>query len=349
MSTSRSMAAACAALALAACGGSGDEAAVTPSAVLVDARTGGTTGFWFLPPIAPEPDDTTPNHRGLSPAVEVEELPPGAAGVVASFPAGSVEDAGAHYEVAWATTGSSLSPAMTYRIRVSLSGVVLGYADAAVAAGGNELRLLYSQETFPLTGDRTLPIKFRIAEPAPDADGDLVPDASDDCPTEPDPVQLDSDGDGTGDACECLGVVCPQSAPCHAPGACDPRTGACAAPAQPDGAACDDGDACTPDDRCIAGECQPGTPLVCAPLDACHLAGACDPAAGTCSTPAAPDGTPCPLETVTGVCQGGQCTAPISSCGTCGGCMGGCGCSCCCGCGGSGMDGGGGMMSSGWR
>ncbi len=281
----------CAALALAACGCSGGGAALSRSAVLADARTGGTAGFWFLPPIAPEPDDATPNHRGLFPAVEVEELPPGTAGVVASFPAGSVEDSGAHYQVVWATAASSLSPGRTYRIRVSLSGTALGHADAAVAADGNALRFLFSQETFPLTGERTVPIKFRIAEPAPDADGDLVPDASDDCPTAPDPVQLDSDGDGIGDACECRDVVCPTPAPCH-------------------------------------------------------IGGTCDPATGTCSTPAAPDGTPCPLEAGTGVCQGGQCVAPPPSCGTCGGCM--CGtCSCCCGCGGSGMDSGGGSWSSG--
>ncbi|MDQ3454874.1 MAG: Ig-like domain-containing protein [Actinomycetota bacterium] len=38
--------------------------------------------------------------------------------------------------------------------------------------------------------------------PAPiDRDGDGVPDASDVCPTVPDPGQIDSDGDGSGDAC----------------------------------------------------------------------------------------------------------------------------------------------------
>ena len=44
----------------------------------------------------------------------------------------------------------------------------------------------------------------------PDADGDGVPDAADDCPYTPNPDQLDIDGDGAGDACD----PCPGDATC---------------------------------------------------------------------------------------------------------------------------------------
>ncbi|TMB98854.1 MAG: YncE family protein [Chloroflexi bacterium] len=49
-----------------------------------------------------------------------------------------------------------------------------------------------------------------------DADGDRIPDAADVCPQAADPLQLDSDGDGQGDACETatistLSVVSPNS------------------------------------------------------------------------------------------------------------------------------------------
>jgi hypothetical protein len=48
----------------------------------------------------------------------------------------------------------------------------------------------------------------------PDTDGDGVPDSIDDCPTVPDPAQLDADVDGVGDACDsCLGLANPRVTP----------------------------------------------------------------------------------------------------------------------------------------
>ncbi len=60
-----------------------------------------------------------------------------------------------------------------------------------------------------------------------------------------------------------------------------------------DDGACDDGNACTSADACQGGACVGGAPVVCTALDPCHEAGACDPATGTCTSPAKADGTTC--------------------------------------------------------
>jgi hypothetical protein len=52
-----------------------------------------------------------------------------------------------------------------------------------------------------------------------------------------------------------------------------------------DGSPCDDGDACTQLDVCKGGVCVGDNPVVCAPPDLCHGAGACNPGSGVCSYP----------------------------------------------------------------
>ncbi|AKF80361.1 EGF domain-containing protein [Myxococcus fulvus 124B02] len=88
---------------------------------------------------------------------------------------------------------------------------------------------------------------------------------------------------------------------------------------------------CTDIDECANGtaNCQPGevcvnTPgsytcqpdlcvgVVCTPLDACHVAGTCDPLTGQCSNPAAPNGPECSdgnACTLPDTCQEGVCTS----------------------------------------
>jgi hypothetical protein len=82
-----------------------------------------------------------------------------------------------------------------------------------------------------------------------------------------------------------------------------------------DGTPCDDGDACTMGDACQDRLCRAGSPVSCAAPDACHLAGACDPGTGLCSSPPAPDGTACQSVCVAGeTCQAGACTLPPGGC-----------------------------------
>ena len=66
--------------------------------------------------------------------------------------------------------------------------------------------------------------------------------------------------------------------------------------------------------------------ISCTAVDACHLAGECDPGTGVCSSPFAPDGTACDdgdLCTNTDTCQSGACTG-VSLCPAASGCQPGC-------------------------
>ncbi len=143
------------------------------------------------------------------------------------------------------------------------------------------------------------------------------------------PPAPDGTGCTDGDLCTqvdaCQGGTCVGSSPvsctpqdaCHLAGACDPGTGLCSNPAAPDGTGCDDGNLCTQVDACQGGACLGSSPVACTAVDACHVAGACDPGTGLCSNPPAPDGTGCDdgsLCTEVDVCQGGAClgSSPVA-------------------------------------
>ncbi len=126
----------------------------------------------------------------------------------------------------------------------------------------------------------------------------------------------DGDGCTQTDTCQaglCSGsnpLVCTALDPCHDAGACDPGTGVCSDPPKPDGATCDDGDLCTQTDTCQSGACTGASPVVCTALDACHAAGACEPATGICSDPLKANGATCDdgdPSTTGEVCQAGIC------------------------------------------
>jgi len=85
----------------------------------------------------------------------------------------------------------------------------------------------------------------------PDADGDKINDADDNCPSVANPDQADADGDCTGDACECMTA-----------------------------ADCDDGKFCNGAEACTGGVCVAG-------MAACAADQACDEATQQCGTAAA--------------------------------------------------------------
>jgi MYXO-CTERM domain-containing protein len=133
-------------------------------------------------------------------------------------------------------------------------------------------------------------------------------------------VLASADGDpcNSGDTClsgSCVDGVCcatpscPAASTCNAAETCQPGTGLCSTTPTGEGEPCDAG-ACTTSASCHAGVCQ-GDVQVCAPADACHEFGVCDPSSGACSNPAKADGQPCPG----GTCKGGACvqkTGPSS-------------------------------------
>ena len=118
-------------------------------------------------------------------------------------------------------------------------------------------------------------------------------------------------------------VACSAQDQCHQAGICDPATGTCSNPFQPDGFACNDGNACTKVDACQAGACLGASPVVCTALDLCHQAGTCDASSGICSNPSQPAGSTCGGSNVcdgSGSCvqclTASSCPGSDSACGT---------------------------------
>ena len=89
--------------------------------------------------------------------------------------------------------------------------------------------------------------------------------------------------------------------------------GVCQGSNLPNGTVCSDANACTQTDTCQSGACTGANPVICSPSDQCHVAGTCDTATGSCSNPAAADGTACDdIDTCSGqdACEAGVCTVP---------------------------------------
>ncbi len=94
-----------------------------------------------------------------------------------------------------------VAPGPAYRLVVTL---LAGYSFSPQDAANDNI----DSDVDPATGETT-PVTATSggtitydAGMFPDADGDGVPDASDNCPDTPNPDQADSDGDGIGDACD---------------------------------------------------------------------------------------------------------------------------------------------------
>ena len=242
-----------------------------------DGAHGGAVGFYFLPPLVPEPS-ARGNDRDVAPVVAIDPLDaqgrptaPRLAEFTTTTGTGGerVRDSASHFQVDWHIPTAPFDAQVTYRIRVFVPSRVVATAGVRIDPQGRELGwidVVFDRNGNPRLNDaagaaqvnrtRTLPIKFRLVPGALDPDGDGRRDYDDNCPAAANPDQRDTDGDGLGDACECAGVVCTARDACHVAGACDPASGACSNPAAPDGTSCDDGDPGTDVSACRAGACE---------------------------------------------------------------------------------------------
>jgi len=142
---------------------------IRPQQLISDAAHLGKPHFYFLPPMVGNPATSGVFDPTLAPRVEVCVLAGTAcAGVLTTFSPGtgseSVRLSDGHYIVNWHTDRFDLTPEETYRIRVLVQDVELGFADVDLVSSGRELRNVNTNEYIPLLDGRTLPIKFRVEE-----------------------------------------------------------------------------------------------------------------------------------------------------------------------------------------
>jgi hypothetical protein len=131
------------------------------------AHTGLVPGFYFLPPMVPQPTYSGTFDAALQPRVEICEVNAGiCTTTIATFTFGtgssSVRLGSDHYIVNWKTSDFNLDPAKTYRISVFQGAFRLGYADVDVVGAAKDLKNVDTNQFIPLLDDRTLPIKFRV-------------------------------------------------------------------------------------------------------------------------------------------------------------------------------------------
>jgi hypothetical protein len=144
-----------------------------PPALAIEdgAHTGGTPGFYFLPPIADQPNATGAFDATVEPRVVICEIHAGACTTtIATYsrttgPGGeTIALASDHYQVLWRTDGFALSDLINYRIEAYLGTTRVGFADVDVARNASEFKSLATDDIIPLVNGRTLPIKFRIEQ-----------------------------------------------------------------------------------------------------------------------------------------------------------------------------------------
>lgn len=162
-----------------------------PAFAISDANhSSGNAHFFFLPPVVSQPHPSGTFDGSADPVVEICEFTTTCGSVIGRFtrrPRGDllrgrndddddfddddgnwvVKKARQHYSIYWDTkrcsTGScSLDPARTYRIRILVAGVELGFADVDLVPKKDSLRNVHTNEYIGLVNGKSLLVKFRI-------------------------------------------------------------------------------------------------------------------------------------------------------------------------------------------
>lgn len=319
----------------------GEQTEQTGQALISDQfHSTGTEGFVWLPPMVPNPPRLGELVPDVPASVRIDELNPdgsilrtlatfaGSKGPsrvrVHHYPPKTVDrddddgdrDDRGYYLARWITDDAHLSENGRYRVRVLVPARgggtrELGFADVAVVRNQGQYKTVDTENFTPLVNGKVLRIKFRIEPRAVDADADGVVDWLDNCAAQANPTQLDSVGNGVGDACRCVGVTCAASDACHLAGTCRPETGACTNPVAADGTACPSANGRA---SCRAGTC---------------MRESCDAGWGDCDGVAA-NGCELGLDTTSNcgacglACPGGENASAICAAGSCGlACAGG--------------------------
>ncbi len=328
-----------------------NEAVIERSGGLISdqANGAGKTGFiWIFPMVPTTPSGfTTLDQTGGSNAltIKVDQLFPdntiaaktsfagtGITMVTGTSNASFPNVTGPFYGANWAP-GSGVVSGETYRVSVqALSSPtrVLGVADVQVVANAAAASAVDRTKFTPLIVGNPLSIVFRLENK--DTDGDTVNDWKDNCRFTKNVTQLDSDGDGRGDACQCLNVPvgtscktssCKIGETCNSSGICSGGT------ATNSGGTCQSGNPCAAaTETCNAtgvcgstsqlrksGTCTTGNPCKTPNTETCNSSGVCTGGTNVSGTPVCVSGRPCAPTTET--CNAGTCTGTLRTSGTC--------------------------------
>jgi N-acetylneuraminic acid mutarotase len=148
----------------------------TPRAAISDATRGGNDHFYFLPPMVARPTFGGTFDASQSPVVEICEWdgtacagPPLATYTRTSGPGEEtvrVPPDEPFYIVNWHSERFDVEVGKVYRVRVSVAGTELGFADVTIYGTTDELREIDRELYVPLRIGRSLPVRFRIEQGA---------------------------------------------------------------------------------------------------------------------------------------------------------------------------------------